>query len=71
MSDTPELPEQTIFEEFHEWTITPMEVGWSATRTSNDGANIHTVAAPTIHELRLRLRDVRDRAARSPAYVEP
>lgn len=63
----PELDPATdkpIHAEFPEWDIQPVEpVGWSATTISNDGRTIRTVGAPTVHELRLRLREVTERAS--------
>jgi hypothetical protein len=40
-----------------------MQVGWTATQTTANG-HIHVVAAPTIHELRLKLHEVTSREAR-------
>lgn len=70
MADPHGLPEKTIFEEFPDWHIAPIEVGWAATRTARDGHNIHTVGAPTVHELRLRLREVSGRVSRPRPFLE-
>ena len=49
--------ERPISEEFPEFTIAPVEpVGWNATVVWNGGRSSYTIAAPTIHELRLKLR---------------
>lgn len=58
-----ELPEQPIFDQYPEWIIQPVQpVGWSATKYT--GASSHTVAAPTIMELRQKLHEIGARAAR-------
>lgn len=57
------LPGKTISEEFPEWHI-EASIGWTATRYSNGGATIHTVGAPTVHELRRKLTEIRARPAR-------
>lgn len=65
------LPDMPIHEEFRDWKIEPVEpVGWSATKFH--GTRSHTVSAPTIFELRDKLREVRDRdgAARSSPDAE-
>lgn len=64
------LPQQTIQDEFPDWEITPIEIGWTATRTTRDGRHIQTVGAPTIHELRLRLRNVAARASRPRPFLD-
>ena len=46
-----------------------MEVGWTATQTT-DGGHVHVVATPTVHELRLRLREVTTRASRPRPFLE-
>jgi len=52
--------QRPIHEEYRDWIIEPVQpVGWSATKYS--GASSHTVAAPTITELRQKLAEVRDR----------
>lgn len=63
-NDLPGFPEKPIFDEYSDWDISPVKpVGWTATRTTNDGATIHTVGAPTITELRHKLREVTSRKA--------
>jgi hypothetical protein len=60
MTDLSSTP-RPIHEEYSDWIIEPVEpVGWSATKFS--GVSSHTVAAPTIMELRQKLAEVRDRA---------
>lgn len=72
------LPDRPIFEEFPEWNIEPVAVGctdtttaigWTATTATNDGRNIHTVGAPTIIELRCKLREIRDRTTCGPSRL--
>lgn len=63
-----DLPEKTISEEFADWTIERVEpVGWAATKYN--GPSSHTVAAPTLHELRMMLREVTARASRPRPYA--
>ena len=58
-----DLPSQPVHDEFPQWHFAPVEpVGWTATETTGNG-HIHVVAAPTIHELRLKLRQVASRKA--------
>lgn len=60
-NDLPSLPDQPIFEEFSAWAIEPVvPVGWSATQTTGS-SHVHIVAAPTLIELRQKLREVTTR----------
>ena len=60
--------DKPIFEEFPEFTIQPVEpVGWNATVVGNGGRSSYTVAAPTITELRQKLR--RARSSRPRPYL--
>jgi hypothetical protein len=54
------LPDRPIHDEFADWAIEPIGIGWTATQTTGNG-RIHVVAAPTIRELRLKLREVTSR----------
>jgi hypothetical protein len=52
--------DKPISEEFPEFTIEPVEpLGWNATVVWNGGRSSYTVAAPTITELRYKLRRAR------------
>lgn len=56
---------EPICGEFTGWDIAPVEpVGWNAAKITNGGARIHVIGAPTVTELRARLREVRAREAR-------
>lgn len=51
-----------ITEEFRDWDIVPVDpVGWNAAKFSNGGATIHVIGAPTVAELRAKLRQARAR----------
>lgn len=61
--------DKPIFEEFPEFTIAPVEpVGWNATVVWNGGRSSYTVAAPTIIELRQKLRQAR--SSRPRPYLD-
>ena len=62
MTDLDSLFDKPIFDEFPQWTIEPLRLGWSASRTV--GGNTIVVTKPTIHDLRLKLREVTSRAVR-------
>lgn len=61
-TDPAGLPGKPIHDEFPQWRFEPVGIGWTATETTANG-HIHVVAAPTIHELRLKLREVTSRKA--------
>lgn len=64
MTEPEPSPERPVLYEFSDWEFRPVEpVGWTATHTTGSG-HIHVVAAPTIRELRVKLREVRGRKAR-------
>lgn len=59
-----EVPQQPISDQYPEWTIEPVKpVGWSASQTT-DGGHVHVIGAPTLIELRAKLREVTARKAR-------
>jgi hypothetical protein len=56
--------EKPISDEFTGWDIAPVPpVGWNAARFTNGGATIHVIGAPTVAELRAKLREIRAREA--------
>ena len=62
--------DKPIHAEFPQFDIQPVEpVGWSATETTESG-HVHVIAAPTIHELRLKLRETTGRASRPRPFLE-
>lgn len=60
MSELDPTIDRPIHDEFPEWFFEPAQVGWTAARIAGSG-RIHVVGAPTIYELRLKLREIRDR----------
>ena len=66
MTELHPAAEKPIIDEFADWDIAPVvPVGWNAAKFTNGGATIHVIGAPTVAELRLKLREVRAREARA------
>lgn len=61
MTEIHTAADRPICDEFPTWHFAPVDpVGWTATENTGNG-HIHVVGAPTIHELRLKLREAASR----------